>query len=363
MKKFIISTLLLIGFLVGGVSIASAAPYDWFCMQVNPVPPGGNSVTFVPSTGVNTFLMFDGTTKRCTGGILGNRFVFGSGTVDIDLTNQPQSNITNLVSDLANKQDWAQSLANISGLSSISSDMLGLLSQPTTQDAVDAMALETTDLSDFTWDLSAYTNDVGFLTSAPVTSVAGKTGAVSLVKADVGLGNVDNTSDANKPISTATQTALNAKFDTPTGTTAEYVRGDGTLATLPTVAAWSFNNAPSRSLTTGTGATGFQVSSTRNADVTYSGTVTTTATIGGSSAGYIALEIAPTNSTTPSAWIEIARCGNSQTITLAIALQSVQGVSCGVTGSIPAGYYAKLRQVTTAGTPSFSLISQQEVLK
>lgn len=47
--------------------------------------------------------------------------------------------------------------------------------------------------------------------TAPVTSVAGKTGAVTLAKADVGLGNVDNTSDANKPISTATQTALDAK--------------------------------------------------------------------------------------------------------------------------------------------------------
>lgn len=32
-----------------------------------------------------------------------------------------------------------------------------------------------------------------------------------LVKADVGLGNVDNTTDANKPVSTATQTALNLK--------------------------------------------------------------------------------------------------------------------------------------------------------
>lgn len=45
----------------------------------------------------------------------------------------------------------------------------------------------------------------------PVVSVAGKTGAVSLVKADVGLGNVDNTSDANKPVSTAQQTALDLK--------------------------------------------------------------------------------------------------------------------------------------------------------
>ena len=44
-----------------------------------------------------------------------------------------------------------------------------------------------------------------------VDSVAGKTGAVVLAKADVGLGNVDNTSDLNKPISTATQTALDLK--------------------------------------------------------------------------------------------------------------------------------------------------------
>ncbi len=34
-------------------------------------------------------------------------------------------------------------------------------------------------------------------------------------KAQVGLINVDNTSDLNKPISTATQTALNAKFNNP----------------------------------------------------------------------------------------------------------------------------------------------------
>ena len=47
-----------------------------------------------------------------------------------------------------------------------------------------------------------------------VVSVAGRTGAITLGKADVGLGNVDNTSDANKPVSTAQQTALNAKANT-----------------------------------------------------------------------------------------------------------------------------------------------------
>lgn len=49
-----------------------------------------------------------------------------------------------------------------------------------------------------------------------VSSVAGRTGDVVLTKSDVGLANVDNTSDAGKPISTATQTALNAKADTAT---------------------------------------------------------------------------------------------------------------------------------------------------
>lgn len=41
-----------------------------------------------------------------------------------------------------------------------------------------------------------------------VLSVNGQAGAVVLVKGDVGLGNVDNTSDANKPISDATAAAL-----------------------------------------------------------------------------------------------------------------------------------------------------------
>ena len=42
----------------------------------------------------------------------------------------------------------------------------------------------------------------------PVTSVAGRTGAVTLSKTDVGLSNVDNTSDTAKPVSTAQATAI-----------------------------------------------------------------------------------------------------------------------------------------------------------
>jgi hypothetical protein len=52
--------------------------------------------------------------------------------------------------------------------------------------------------------------------SSPIASVSGKTGVVTLDKSDVGLDNVDNTSDANKPISTATQAALDLKADSAT---------------------------------------------------------------------------------------------------------------------------------------------------
>lgn len=47
-----------------------------------------------------------------------------------------------------------------------------------------------------------------------VVSVNGQTGTVVLTKASVGLGAVDNTPDASKPLSTATVTALTGKADT-----------------------------------------------------------------------------------------------------------------------------------------------------
>lgn len=63
----------------------------------------------------------------------------------------------------------------------------------------------------------AWTLRVTLTGSAGVSTFNGRGGAVVPVagdytKGDVGLGNVDNTSDANKPISTATQTALDGKL-------------------------------------------------------------------------------------------------------------------------------------------------------
>ena len=59
---------------------------------------------------------------------------------------------------------------------------------------------------------SSLANWIELLTpAAPVQSVNGYTGSVNILKSDLGLGNVDNSSDANKPISTATQSALDLK--------------------------------------------------------------------------------------------------------------------------------------------------------
>ncbi|NSY17272.1 hypothetical protein [Neorhizobium sp. AL 9.2.2] len=73
-----------------------------------------------------------------------------------------------------------------------------------------------------------------------VNSVNGQTGIVVLAKSDVGLGNVDNTSDANKPVSTAQQTALNLKANTaspaltgtPTAPTAALGTNTDQIATM-----------------------------------------------------------------------------------------------------------------------------------
>lgn len=78
------------------------------------------------------------------------------------------------------------------------------------------------------------TTEWATLAPGGVTSVNTRTGAVTLSKSDVGLGNVDNTSDANKPVSNATQTALNGKASVAHAHAAEDITS-GTLnaARLP----------------------------------------------------------------------------------------------------------------------------------
>lgn len=118
----------------------------------------------------------------------------------------------------------------------------------------------------------------------------------------------------------------------------------------------------SRSIVTGTGAVGFQPSATRNTFGNYSVTIAATATIASGASGTVVLEIAPTNSATPSDWVEVARFTNGQVISLAIVLQSVQTLAGTLNAMIPAGYYAKLRSINNTGTPTYTYNCGQEIL-
>jgi len=87
---------------------------------------------------------------------------------------------------------------------------------PSISASVKSNSITATELSN-SINISEFINDSGYLVSSNFKTVEGQTivgvGNIDLSKSDVGLNNVDNTSDLNKPISTATQTALNLKED------------------------------------------------------------------------------------------------------------------------------------------------------
>lgn len=108
---------------------------------------------------------------------------------------------------------------------------LGVTDIPDLQDELDSKALAS-EVAEFASSVSGqFTTVSGQIATKANTAdvvpntrtVAGKalSANVTLVKGDVGLGNVDNTSDAAKPISTATQTALNGKATTAQGALAD----------------------------------------------------------------------------------------------------------------------------------------------
>lgn len=117
-----------------------------------------------------------------------------------------------------------------------------------------------------------------------VVSVNGMIGDVVLTKSNIGLENIDNTSDINKPISTATQTALNSKANAanaaltgvPTAPTAEVGTNTTQLATTAYVKAAITDSTPTK---TGTGASGtWGINITGNASTANNAALATNAT-------------------------------------------------------------------------------------
>lgn len=229
-------------------------------------------------------------------------------------------------------------------------------------------------------------------------------------KIDIGLSNVDNTSDLNKPISTAMQTALNDKLSSEIdgsitneiqslsilGNNLSLSLGGGTIS-IPTTTYTSgtgisitgnivTNISPDQivNLTSGnrisiTGTypnftiayiepttniitsktlnSNYTISTTKQSIVTYSLTCTVTnPLLAGSSTADVYLEYSLNSGST---WLLPSRNGNSSAVGLAVAIAITNGQTVTISGVIPANALVRLRTVTT-GTANVTFISGQE---
>ncbi|AZZ51423.1 hypothetical protein C1I64_04780 [Rathayibacter festucae DSM 15932] len=152
---------------------------------------------------------------------------------DAVLTKADQTYVDELVDGLDLRGD-VRTVAGRTGNVVLSKADVGLNLVDNTSDAAKPVSAATQTALNAKYNAS---NPAGYVdafqagASAPVQSVAGKQGAVTLAKGDVGLGNVDNTSDASKPVSAATSSALALKAPlaspaftgTPTGITKAHV--------------------------------------------------------------------------------------------------------------------------------------------
>lgn len=123
----------------------------------------------------------------------------------------------------------------------------------------------------------------------------------------------------------------------------------------PTTPTKVFAN-PTRSLNTS-----FQISTTRDALVSYAVDVSAALSLTGGATGTVTLEYADDSGfTTNVVNVTGGTSGNTGTLTLGLGLTSLGTIN--VSGIIPAGKYVKLVSANTTGSPTITFRSAQEVL-
>lgn len=182
-------------------------------------------------------------------------------------------------------------------------------------------------------------NNTGSAATPLALSVTQVKTLLSITKADVGLGNVDDTSDLNKPISTATQAALDAKL----GTTATAVAATK-LATARTLQ----TNLATTTAATFDGSSNASIGVTGTLPVANGGTGATTLTglVKGNGAAAFTAAVAGTDYVTPSGSIT----GNAATATTLQTARTINGTSFNGSANITTANWGTSRTVTIGDT-------------
>lgn len=198
------------------------------------------------------------------------------------------------------------------------------------------------------------------------------------------------------------QTSLSGKFNSPAGTTAQYIRGDGTLATFPTLPSGTVTKVtagaglsggditssgtismpnvgavgnyttvttdaqgrvtggnkrsfvyPTRSLNTA-----FKISDTQDAHVSYTIDITVAALLIAGTSGRVYLEYADNAAMSTNLVVVNESCNSIG------GVLNVNSIGPGnVRGWIPAGKYARIRTSNVVGTPTFTFVRAEEILE
>lgn len=173
---------------------------------------------------------------------------------------------------------------------------------------------------------------------------------VGLNKAAVGLGNVDNTSDTNKPVSTAQATALSGKLNVPSGTSAQYLDGTGAVRSFgATTRTWA---TPSRALTSC-----FQISATNDADFHYKVDVASGTLLQATATGTVTATSYTNSGCTTGARIESDGAPSQSAALGILSIGQIAPVS--IDGTLQANRWMKITTAQTAGTPTFTIRSNQ----
>jgi hypothetical protein len=176
-----------------------------------------------------------------------------------------------LSADVSGKED----IVNKSSSFTVSS----IATYPNTKALVDGLATKATGTGTVSGANTGDETTATIQSKRPLKTIEGQSlegsGNIDLAKSDVGLANVDNTTDLLKPISTATQNALNAKQNTlVSGTNIRTINGNSLLGSTDLVI-----SAGTGTVTSVTGANGVTVATGTTTPVIGLGAITPTSIV------------------------------------------------------------------------------------